>query len=194
MDVGKLVLTETKGIGVITEDRLDKDKVCLFYVTYQCNLDCVYCTFAKDNLDSNLKTASLDVSEGVKAIIKGGYDWVFITGGEPLLVSNIVDICKAFKNAGLKVGLTTNGTIEYYKVLEVIDRLGVSIDGDEAYTDKARGKGTYQKAVKYLTEATKYPVEIVIMATMPDHNDAQVKHLSELGEQLGIEHLQVTLC
>jgi MoaA/NifB/PqqE/SkfB family radical SAM enzyme len=158
----------------------------LFPITYQCNLDCVYCS------EKHKKGLNIDIEKSIETILKKDNDWVFITGGEPLLVPNIVDICKRLKAARKKVGLTTNGTIHRFEVLNHIDRIGVSLDGDEDRTDRNRGKGTFSKAIAFLEEAVK--IETVIMATTEKRLPEQEKFLEDLGERLGVKYLQVTLC
>jgi MoaA/NifB/PqqE/SkfB family radical SAM enzyme len=158
----------------------------LFPITFQCNLDCVYCH------EKRKKSKIVDTEKAVELICNGDNDWVYITGGEPLLVPNIIDICKRLKSAGKMIGLTTNGTQHKFEILNEIDRIGVSLDGDEKYTNENRGEGTYQKAVQFLTEAVKYPIETVIMATFDEPNEKQQKHLEDLGNKLGVTYLQET--
>lgn len=160
----------------------------LFPVTYACNLDCVYCS------EKSKKGATVDIQAGIDCIVKSNYDLIYITGGEPLLVPNIVDICKELKEAGKKVGLATNGTIHQFEVLNFLDRIGVSLDGDEDRTDSNRGTGVFREAVEFLRVAVKYPVETVIMATMDRRIEEQELFLERLGDQLGVDYLQVTLC
>ena len=160
----------------------------LFPVTYQCNLNCFYCS------EKDKRNIVIDIDKSLDLISKNDNDWVYITGGEPLLIPNLKDVCKRLKDMGKKVGLTTNGTINDFSYIDYVDRVGVSIDGDEYITDKFRGQGTYSKALKYLEELTKYSIETVIMATTNERNEFQERYLEELGEKLGITYLQVTLC
>lgn len=163
-------------------------KPILFPITYQCNLNCSYCS------EKEKRDKVVDIEKGIELIEKNDNDWVYITGGEPLTVKNIVDVVRRLKKAGKKVGLTTNGTIHKFEVLKYLDRIGVSIDGDEEFTGKNRGKGTYKKAVKFLKEATKYPIETVIMATFMERNLEQENYLEKLGDDLGVTYFQITLC
>jgi MoaA/NifB/PqqE/SkfB family radical SAM enzyme len=160
----------------------------LFPITYQCNLDCTYCS------EKSKRKDIVDVEKGIELITKRNNDWVFITGGEPLTVPNIVEICQKLKKSGKKVGLTTNGTIHKFEILNVIDRIGVSIDGDEEFTDKNRGKGTYKKALNFLKEASKYSCEKVIMTTVLERDEKQEKHLEELCDKYKVDYFQITLC
>ena len=160
----------------------------IFPITYQCNLNCFYCS------EKNKKHITVNIEKGIELISKNINEWIYITGGEPLLVSNIVDICRRLKLVGKKIGLTTNATIHNFDILNEVDRIGISIDGDEITTDRNRGNGTYKRAVEFLNIAVTYPIETVIMATMKERNELQEKYLENLGEKLNANYLQVTLC
>lgn len=158
----------------------------LFPVTYQCNLDCVYCNEKGKEL--------VDIEKGTELISKSKEEWVYITGGEPLLVPNIELVCDRLRKAGKKVGLTTNGTIHNFNIFSHVDRVGISLDGDEETTDKNRGIGTYKKAVIFLTEAVKHHIETVIMATVIERDMVQEKYLEDLGDKFGVTYFQETVC
>lgn len=164
------------------------NKPILFPITYQCNLNCIYCS------EKNKRNINIDILKSIELIKHNNNEWVYITGGEPLLIDNITEICKELKSTGKKVGLTTNGTLHNFNVLNEIDRIGISIDGDEQFTDNNRGIGTYQKALTYLKKASLYPIETVIMSTMIERNKIQENFLENLGNNLNITYLQVTLC
>lgn len=115
----------------------------LFPVTWQCNLTCKFCCSRNRNADINIKDC-LNLIRSKKNEV----EWVYITGGEPFLLgSNLINICEQLQSDGFKVGVTTNGTIDPLDIFDHIDRLGVSIDGDENYHDAYRGKGVFKKAV-----------------------------------------------
>lgn len=158
----------------------------LFPITYKCNLDCVYCN-EKNKED-------VDIERGIVKILERSDEWVYITGGEPLMVDGIEKVCDRFRNYDKKVGLTTNGTIHNFNIFGHVDRIGVSIDGDETLTDKNRGIGTYKKAVEFLREAVKHPIDTVIMATLVKRDVAQENHLEKLGKDIGVTFLQKTMC
>ena len=58
----------------------------IFPITYQCNLNCFYCS------EKNKKHITVNIEKGIELISKNINEWIYITGGEPLLVSNIVDM------------------------------------------------------------------------------------------------------
>jgi len=154
----------------------------IFPVTYKCNLNCVYC-----NVKNSRQEPNIDIC--LDLINKSDNNWVFITGGEPLLRNDIIDICKNIKSFGKKIGLTTNGTTNNYEILKYIDRIGVSLDGDKEVTDKNRGDGVFEMALNYLKNCSN--IETVIMATIVKPlNDIEI---TKIAEKLNVDYLQVTL-
>ena len=151
----------------------------LFYITGECNLLCCYCK--RDN-------ATTDIEKSLELLISLKPEWVFITGGEPTLVPELSDVCKELKRNGIKVGVTTNGTISRTDFLPYIDRLGISIDGDKEKHDSLRGEGTYDKAIAYLKKCKGLVHERIVMTTICDQNFKIVESL----ESLDTEFIQLT--
>ena len=128
-----------------------------FAVTYQCNSRCLTCDIWKLKPVNELST-----SEIVQFAEKNSYfKWVELTGGEPFLRSDIVEIAKAFK-ANMKglylLTIPTNSLVNHDALvgkIEGIARLGIprfvitlSLDGYRELHDKIRGvPGNFDKVM-----------------------------------------------
>lgn len=96
-----------------------------------CNMQCVYC-----HNEGNNKKSMLSI-DNIRTILDNAYGLnmthVRLTGGEPLIHPQIIDICKMLSEEyHLKVGINTNG-IEIEKLLQMIkngwiDRVIVGLD------------------------------------------------------------------
>ena len=99
-----------------------------FEVSAICNMDCKFC-FA--NWRQNRKQLPL---ERVKSIIdklkEYGIEAINLTGGDPLLRNDIVDICKYCKEKGLMTIISTNGIelMNKKEVLQYIDSINLPLD------------------------------------------------------------------
>lgn len=99
-----------------------------FEVSAICNMDCKFC-FA--NWRENRKQLPL---EKVKSIIdklkEYGIEAINLTGGEPLLRNDIVDICKYCKEKGIMTIISTNGIelMNKKEVLQYIDSINLPLD------------------------------------------------------------------
>jgi MoaA/NifB/PqqE/SkfB family radical SAM enzyme len=123
----------------------------------RCNYNCIGC-YSQDRVTNNeLTTSELDnlfdeaVELGVCAIV--------ITGGEPLLRSDMLDLIKRHRR--LLFVLITNGTLVSPEIASRIAHSSniitlVSIEGQPHHTEERRGKGSHNNAlstIKLLKEA-----------------------------------------
>ncbi|BAL81277.1 GTP 3',8-cyclase MoaA [Caldisericum exile] len=114
-------------------DRFGREITYLrFSVTERCNFRCAYCTSYKD--DEIAKEPSLsDIEFILKGVYSLGFRKVRITGGEPLLRNDIVDIVRTSKLIGFdEVVLTTNAyrlkDIAYDLKKANLTRVNISLD------------------------------------------------------------------
>ncbi len=123
------------------------------FSTYQCNLNCSYCS-SKKILNRNSKATELFIERLVNYLRQYIYDEnvVVFFGGEPLIdIKSISEIISRTKNIKCKYRIYTNGTLisdipnDFFIPFEVIF---VSLDGDKQAHDKYRGRGTYDKIIK----------------------------------------------
>lgn len=83
-------------------------------ITARCNLKCVHCYINLPALDIEAKNKELSYKEIcniLDQIVDEGCLWLLITGGEPLLRHDFLDIYTYAKKKGLLITLFTNGTL-----------------------------------------------------------------------------------
>lgn len=79
-----------------------------FIITNKCNLNCLFCSCSKDDrktemsLEDARKLIAIMASQGTRSVTLTG-------GGEPLLHPHFSEILECLFDAGIKVGLVTNG-------------------------------------------------------------------------------------
>lgn len=109
-------------------------------ITSLCNMKCVYC-----HNEGNHEKAELSVSlikKLVETARKFGLKSVRLTGGEPLLHNEIIDICRAIKEVDedIQIGINTNGILIDKLLLLIdknyVDRVVVGIDYFDAEISK----------------------------------------------------------
>ena len=107
-------------------------------VTERCNLNCVYCgKDACDKRESELPAA--DVARIVRAFVSCGITKVRLTGGEPLVRNDIIEIVSRLHAIPQirKLSLTTNGVLlpEYAQPLADagLDSVNVSLDSTDEH-------------------------------------------------------------
>ncbi|MCH4010089.1 GTP 3',8-cyclase MoaA [Companilactobacillus sp.] len=133
-------------------------------ITDRCNLRCVYC-MPKEGLPFFPTDEVLSQDEIVQLVenfAEMGISKVRITGGEPLLRTDVVDIVRRIKNVdGVEdVSITTNGLFLTKKAAALkeagLDRLNISLDtfNPERYKEITRG-GNIQQVLDGISAAAK---------------------------------------
>ncbi|MBU7036336.1 MAG: radical SAM protein [Theionarchaea archaeon] len=137
-------------------------------VTHACNLNCPHCLFAAGKKHPDELT-----TEEIKALYDEWADMkvfkVNISGGEPFMREDIVEILNYGDEVGLQQYVVTNATLvteDDFQVLPRSVRYGVSLDGFEESHDKIRGKGSFARTTEvlemFLREETKFGINFTL--------------------------------
>lgn len=131
----------------------------IFNLTDRCNLKCSYCYAGyyqrrKDELALERITAIIDElsTMGCRRISFGG--------GEPLLRQDIEEIIKRVKEKKMECVINSNGYLvkDKINILQKIDVLCLSLDGDQACHDAFRGQGTFCKVIEAIECAARHGI------------------------------------
>ncbi|MDD2890546.1 MAG: radical SAM protein [bacterium] len=177
------------------KNKLKTPLVLIYFITNKCNMHCKHCFYWK-SLSKDENTLNLEEIGKIAGSLKSPLSSILITGGEPFLHSQIVEICKTFydKNKPMNFHFMTNG-MPSSKIIETTESIfknvnsnlhfQISIDGVEDIHDKIRGKeGCFNEAVKTLKElkklSTKHPNLTVHILTVV--SKLNYKHLVQLSE------------
>jgi GTP 3',8-cyclase len=141
-------------------------------VTDRCNLRCVYCIPAEGvKLINHQDILSFEeILEIVKVGVRWGIDKVRITGGEPLVRRNVVELVRMI--AAIKeikdLSMTTNGILlaQFAPMLKEagLQRVNISLDtlDPERFSTLTRGGDLNEvlKGIKAAQESGLYPIKI----------------------------------
>lgn len=125
------------------------------YTNYDCNLSCSYCV-AESSPRAPRRSLDLEtIQQLVDEALELGFDQVFFTGGEPMLLEEIYAMLD-YSARRINTTLLTNGMLLKGKRLERLgtvsrERLAVqvSLDGSQPeYHDPYRGTGSWAKTVE----------------------------------------------
>ena len=163
------------------------------YTNYDCNLRCSYCV-AKSSPNAPRRAIGLaNVQRLVDEAVALGFDHVFFTGGEPLLLNDIYDML-AYSSARVKTTVLTNAMLLHGARLDKLcaiahDRLIVqaSLDGGRPEDhDAYRGTGTWEKTVEGIKLLQARGFRVRIGTTETPINSAHLDRLCEFHRSLGI--------
>lgn len=122
-------------------------------ITDQCNLNCVHCYI--DARKKRQKPASKDAFLKVlEYLAEKGFRNVWVSGGEPLLHTELDGILASLYRMKYRIGISTNATLMNPAFLErnagVISAYQVSLEGAQKYNDSIRGDGNFDVVLRGL--------------------------------------------
>lgn len=167
---------------------------------YGCNLKCEMCKHWRETREPPLSipkfTAALDELAAL------GCRKIHFTGGEPLLRPQVPDLTAHATALGLRVNMTTNGTLVDKELAKRLAEAGlrgvnVSIDSpDRRMHDRARGEhGAWKKTVRavefFRRLAHKGKLAIRLNTVVSRTNYASLAPLPDLAHELGADALNL---
>jgi MoaA/NifB/PqqE/SkfB family radical SAM enzyme len=166
--------------------------VC-YKVTQRCNLRCPYC-IASSCPEGEYGLPTDKALKLIEILARSGVRRLDITGGEPFLRDDIMDILESAVIHGLETVVTTNGYFVTEGIATELHRLGVftqiSIDGDREIMDKVRGNGAYSAAVSAAEILVKSSVGVRINCVLHKLShlptEATMTKIVELARHLGV--------
>jgi cyclic pyranopterin phosphate synthase len=159
-------------------------------ITDKCNLKCIYCTAGKalKHISSREILTDEEIIRFVRIARKQGLRKVRLTGGEPLMRNNIIDLIGSIKKTGVRdISLTTNGLMLSGRAEKLkqagLARVNISLDtlDDEKYKAIAGG-GDIALVWKSIRAAESAGLSPVKMNVVPIRgvNDNEIESFASL--------------
>ena len=172
-------------VDEFVKDKFERPIISLrITITNRCNVNCVYCHH--DGMVSSKQEMTADELYTICKIAKNiGVKKIRLSGGEPLIRKDIVEVVEKIASIGFKdISMTTNGTMleKYAQGLKDagLDRVNVSLDTLNRETYEFITKKDYLESAKAgilkAVEVGLYPVKIN-MVIMKDINQNEIKDM-----------------
>ena len=151
-----------------------------FYATRRCNARCYHCYQPTEKIDGappeaqNNQLSAASFLRFLEDALPLGVKAVKVTGGEPLLRTDLEEILRGIKGLGLGVSIETNGSLITEKIAdlfaELAVRISISLDGGSAEVhDLLRGHpGSFDRvlhALKLLSDKGCQPQIIMAISS-----------------------------
>lgn len=156
-------------------------------ITTKCNLRCSYCS----HFDSPGDTENdLPTEEWLKFFVELKECSVFdvcLSGGEPFLRKDIIQLIEGIKANRMRFSFLTNGILINDEIASFLKSTGrcnsiqVSIDGPgPEIHDATRGKGSFEKALSGLMTLLKFNLPVTVRVTINKHNYKALDEIAKL--------------
>ena len=154
----------------------ERKPIVVWNITRTCNLKCIHCY-----TDSAAQKYGGELSreEGfalLDNLASFGVPSVLLSGGEPFVHPHLFDYITHARERGLRVTISTNGTLitpeRAQRLAETgASYVGISLDGIGVTNDRFRGKeGAYDDAVAGIRNCMKAGVRVGLRMTLTQHN------------------------
>ena len=172
-------------------------------VTADCNLRCKHCYYSGEPATYNPENdiPKEDLCELIDFLVDDlNILNLTLTGGEPFLRKDFIDIISHAKTKNLPLVIQTNGTIltdgdieNLSKILyPKTDIIHISLEGaNKKAHDNIRGKGTFDKTIKAIKLLRKYNLPVQINSTLTSVSAPDLENLFELCDSLNVNRLTI---
>jgi len=167
--------------------------VVIWNLIRRCNLTCKHCYSISADTDFPGELSTDEVMAVMADLRSFGVPVLILSGGEPLLRSDIFAISRRAKEMGFYVGLSSNGTlIDEHNVGDIAaagyDYVGISLDGIGATHDAFRRKeGAFDASLKGVHLCQDAGVKVGLRFTLTMDNAHELPDLLNLVERENID-------
>ncbi|MBI3040613.1 MAG: radical SAM protein [Chloroflexi bacterium] len=169
--------------------------VIVWNYTRQCNLHCLHCYASAG---SQRTPGEMDTTAG-KAFMRDLADFgvpvIMFSGGEPLLREDLLELASFAGELGIRLVLSTNGTLIQKSMAQEIKgigfaEVGISLDGVGANNDYFRGqKGAYQAALEGIRNCVAAGLRVSLRLTITRFNYQDIPAIFQLVEEEDINRV-----
>ena len=161
-------------------------------LTRSCNLACVHCRASAERGPYSGELSTKECFRIMDEIAPVGKPVLILTGGEPLLRTDIFELARYGSDKGFRVVMATNGTLiteETIRKMKAsgIQRISVSLDGPNAKThDSFRTvNGAFEGSLRGIEMAKRGGLEFQINTTITQANLHLIEEILNLAVGLG---------
>ena len=168
-------------------------------LSYQCPLHCPYCSNPL-HIGAETYRHELETEHWIRAFGEAralGVLQLALTGGEPMLRRDLVELCAGARDAGLYSSLITAGTLFTRERAEALkeaglDHVQISIQSpDPEDNDRIAHNRSFEKKVAAARHAKALDFPLTINCVLHRQNLDRIEELLELTLELGAQRLEL---
>lgn len=166
-------------------------------ITNNCNLRCLHCSRV-DVLNNCNKQHMFNWRNIVNQCKSMSVSQIFLTGGEPFLHPEILDIIEEIKNNGILISILTNGTLLNEENLKFIknkfvsrfDYIHLSMDNIYKRYDKIRVGSNFNFIINAISLLNKYSIRFHIVTVVTEKNVNDIFEIYLFCVRMKIKYLK----
>jgi radical SAM protein with 4Fe4S-binding SPASM domain len=164
-------------------------------VTFRCNLRCVHCYVGKQRSGTpNLQEMSTnEIYRILDQITEAGCLWLLLTGGEPLVRPDLLEIYSYARRKGLIVTLFTNGTLLTERIADALAEMPpflteITLYGNtqETYERVTGIPGSHARCLHGIDLLLKREIPLKLKTMVMRSNQHELKDMQDFAKRLGV--------
>lgn len=185
----------TSGAGPARQQHIHQRPVVVWNSTRACNLHCVHCYMSATARPDPDELDTAGAKRVVDQLASYRIPVLLFSGGEPLARPDALDIISYASSKGVRVGLSTNGTMLTPYIVRRLGEagvayIGISLDGPEPLNDKFRGsRGAFRLALEGVRNSLRAGFRVSLRFTLTGYNYEHLDGIFDLVERERIPRL-----
>ena len=161
-----------------------------FELSYRCNLNCIHC-YCKGSEDEERELTTNEVKRILEDIHKEGCIELTLTGGDPLIREDFLEIYSYAKRKGFVVSLFTNGQAFTEKIMDYLVKsppfsIEITLNGitPDTYEAVTQVEGSYLKVMEVIKKLAGRRLPLLLKANCLKENKYEIAKIKEFTEGL----------
>jgi radical SAM protein with 4Fe4S-binding SPASM domain len=162
----------------------------LLELTYRCNLDCIHC-YCKGSEDKDRELSTRDWIKILEVLRKEGCIWLVLTGGEPLIRDDFLEIYSCARKKGFIISLFTNGLGLRDEIVDYLAEfppfsIEITLNGitRDTYESISQIKGSFAKVIRNIRLAAAKKLPLLLKTNCLKQNKHQVGEIKAFCDKL----------
>ncbi len=173
----------------------DMYKAIQIHPSRLCNLNCLHCYSSSSPKERGFLDADI-LGNTLSEAVDEGYNYLSISGGEPLLYPSLIELLDQGKSLGFKTAVTSNGMLFSAEILDklssVTDLIAISLDGiPESHNTMRNHPKAFEKMAKGLELLRNSHIPFGFIFTLTQYNLHELPWIIEFAIQQGAQLLQI---
>jgi len=159
-------------------------------LTYRCNLNCIHC-YGKGSENKNNELTTQEWKRILDEIHKQGCLWLCLTGGEPLIRDDFLEIYSYAKAKGFIVTIFTNGLLLTGKIVDYLQKspplsIEITLNGitETVYESITQMKGSFKRAISVIKELANKNLNLILKSNCLKQNKDEIHKIKNFAEEL----------
>lgn len=172
--------------------------VVVWNVVTHCNMTCPHCYAAASTTPSNNDLSTGEALRLIDDLADAGVEVLILSGGEPLLRPDLLQLAERAAGHGMMPMLSSNGVLLDPAMAQRLAGagcryVGISVDGLREFNDPYRGlEGAYDDALAGLRAAGEAGMRTGLRITVTQHNQPDVLPLLGIAREVPVDRFYVS--